>query len=47
MTLLDEQIWWEAVLAKDARLDGEFYYAVTSTGVYLPAFLSFAAAASC
>ncbi len=33
-TLLDEQIWWEAVLTKDARMDGEFFYAVTSTGVY-------------
>jgi AraC family transcriptional regulator of adaptative response/methylated-DNA-[protein]-cysteine methyltransferase len=34
MTILDEQVWWEAVLTKDARMDGEFYYAVTSTGVY-------------
>jgi AraC family transcriptional regulator of adaptative response/methylated-DNA-[protein]-cysteine methyltransferase len=34
MTILDEQVWWEAVLAKDARMDGSFYYAVTSTGVY-------------
>jgi AraC family transcriptional regulator, regulatory protein of adaptative response / methylated-DNA-[protein]-cysteine methyltransferase len=34
MTILDEQVWWEAVLTKDARMDGVFYYAVTSTGVY-------------
>lgn len=34
MTILDEQVWWEAVLTKDVRMDGEFYYAVTSTGVY-------------
>ena len=34
MTIVDEQLWWEAVLAKDARMDGAFYYAVTSTGVY-------------
>ena len=34
MTILDEQTWWEAVLTKDTRMDGEFYYAVTSTGVY-------------
>src|SRR5215831_15499582 len=34
MTILDEQVWWEAVLTKDARMDGAFYYAVTSTGVY-------------
>ena len=34
MTVLDEQLWWEAVLTKDARMDGAFYYAVTSTGVY-------------
>ena len=34
MTILNEQVWWEAVLTKDARMDGKFYYAVTSTGVY-------------
>jgi AraC family transcriptional regulator of adaptative response/methylated-DNA-[protein]-cysteine methyltransferase len=33
-TLLDEQIWWEAVLTRDAHMDGQFFYAVTSTGVY-------------
>jgi AraC family transcriptional regulator of adaptative response/methylated-DNA-[protein]-cysteine methyltransferase len=32
--LLDEQVWWEAVLTKDSRMDGAFYYAVTTTGVY-------------
>ncbi len=34
MTILDEQMWWEAVLTKDAGMDGAFYYAVTTTGVY-------------
>jgi AraC family transcriptional regulator of adaptative response/methylated-DNA-[protein]-cysteine methyltransferase len=34
MTKVDEQLWWEAVLAKDRRMDGSFFYAVTSTGVY-------------
>ena len=34
MTILDEQVWWEAVLTKDAGMDGAFYYAVTTTGVY-------------
>jgi AraC family transcriptional regulator of adaptative response/methylated-DNA-[protein]-cysteine methyltransferase len=34
MTILDEQVWWEAVLKKDAGMDGAFYYAVTTTGVY-------------
>lgn len=34
MTVLDEQVWWEAVLTKDGRMDGTFYYAVTTTGVY-------------
>jgi AraC family transcriptional regulator of adaptative response/methylated-DNA-[protein]-cysteine methyltransferase len=34
MTILEEQVWWEAVLTKDARMDGAFYYAVTSTAVY-------------
>src|SRR5690349_6292942 len=34
MTILDEQIWWEAVLTKDTGMDGAFYYAVTTTGVY-------------
>ena len=29
----DEQLW-QAVVAKDARLDGQFVFAVTSTGVY-------------
>src|SRR5467141_1091644 len=26
--------WWDAVLARDARHDGEFFFAVSSTGVY-------------
>ena len=34
MTILDEQAWWEAVRSRDTRMDGQFYYAVTSTGVY-------------
>lgn len=29
----DEQLW-QAVIAKDARFDGQFVFAVTSTGVY-------------
>src|SRR5579872_3239340 len=29
-----EQAWWDAVLAKDAAHDGDFYYAVSTTGVY-------------
>ena len=32
-TLTDEQLW-QAVVSKDARLDGQFVFAVTSTGVY-------------
>lgn len=30
----NEDNYWEAVLAKDARFDGMFFYAVRSTGVY-------------
>ena len=29
-----EQRWWNAVLARDAGRDGEFVFAVSSTGVY-------------
>jgi len=29
-----ESKWWDAVLARDARRDGEFFFAVSSTGVY-------------
>jgi AraC family transcriptional regulator, regulatory protein of adaptative response / methylated-DNA-[protein]-cysteine methyltransferase len=32
-TLSDEQLW-QAVFSKDARFDGQFVFAVTSTGVY-------------
>jgi AraC family transcriptional regulator of adaptative response/methylated-DNA-[protein]-cysteine methyltransferase len=32
-TLNDEQLW-QAVVSKDARFDGQFVFAVTSTGVY-------------
>src|SRR5262245_9738680 len=32
-TLADDDAW-EAVLARDARLDGRLYYAVATTGVY-------------
>ena len=32
-TTTDEQLW-QAVVAKDARFDGQFVFAVTSTGVY-------------
>jgi len=34
MVLRNEETWWEAVLAKDAKQDGAFYYAVSTTGVY-------------
>jgi len=30
----DDETLWEAVIAKDARLDGEFVFAVSSTGIY-------------
>ena len=29
-----ENKWWDAVLARDAAHDGEFFFAVSSTGVY-------------
>jgi AraC family transcriptional regulator of adaptative response/methylated-DNA-[protein]-cysteine methyltransferase len=29
-----ENTWWNAVLSRDAARDGEFFFAVTSTGVY-------------
>src|ERR1700758_5288304 len=29
-----ESKWWEAVLARDAAQDGQFFFAVSSTGVY-------------
>jgi len=32
--LMNEEALWEAVLAKDAQRDGEFVFAVSSTGVY-------------
>ena len=32
-TTLENQ-WWDAVLARDASRDGEFFFGVTSTGVY-------------
>lgn len=32
--LLSEETCWEAVQARDARYDGQFYFAVRSTGVY-------------
>jgi AraC family transcriptional regulator of adaptative response/methylated-DNA-[protein]-cysteine methyltransferase len=34
MTGISEKTWWDAVLTRDARHDGEFYFAVSSTGVY-------------
>lgn len=30
----DHELQWQAVLAKDARLDGQFVFAVSSTGIY-------------
>lgn len=32
--LLSDDERWNAVMARDVRLDGHFYYAVTTTGVY-------------
>jgi AraC family transcriptional regulator, regulatory protein of adaptative response / methylated-DNA-[protein]-cysteine methyltransferase len=29
-----QEKWWEAVLARDANQDGEFFFAVSTTGVY-------------
>jgi AraC family transcriptional regulator, regulatory protein of adaptative response / methylated-DNA-[protein]-cysteine methyltransferase len=29
-----ENTWWQAVVARDPRHDGEFFFAVSSTGVY-------------
>lgn len=34
MAVTPENRWWDAVLARDARHDGEFFFAVSSTGVY-------------
>ena len=34
MTPMPQNKWWEAVLARDASHDGEFFFAVSSTGVY-------------
>src|SRR2546427_5826929 len=34
MAARPESKWWDAVLARDARRDGEFFFAVPSTGVY-------------
>jgi len=31
---LNDQQWWQAVLARDANYDGQFVFAVSSTGVY-------------
>jgi AraC family transcriptional regulator of adaptative response/methylated-DNA-[protein]-cysteine methyltransferase len=34
MAMSLENKWWDAVLARDTRHDGEFFFAVSSTGVY-------------
>jgi AraC family transcriptional regulator of adaptative response/methylated-DNA-[protein]-cysteine methyltransferase len=34
MATTGENKWWNAVLARDSGHDGEFFFAVTSTGVY-------------
>ena len=34
MIPMPQNKWWEAVLARDASYDGEFFFAVSSTGVY-------------
>jgi AraC family transcriptional regulator, regulatory protein of adaptative response / methylated-DNA-[protein]-cysteine methyltransferase len=34
MAANQEKKWWDAVLARDSAHDGDFFFAVTSTGVY-------------
>lgn len=34
MAMIRTDRWWDAVLARDASRDGEFFFAVSSTGVY-------------
>jgi AraC family transcriptional regulator of adaptative response/methylated-DNA-[protein]-cysteine methyltransferase len=34
MAAVPETKWWNAVLARDANLDGDFFFGVSSTGVY-------------
>jgi len=34
MAASQEKKWWDAVLARDSAQDGEFFFAVASTGVY-------------
>jgi AraC family transcriptional regulator of adaptative response/methylated-DNA-[protein]-cysteine methyltransferase len=34
MASVPETKWWNAVLARDASLDGDFFFGVSSTGVY-------------
>src|SRR6476620_1572200 len=34
LVMLDERQCWEAVLTRDARQDGRFYFGVVTTGVY-------------
>ena len=34
MATMPQSKWWDAVLARDAGYDGEFFFAVSSTGVY-------------
>jgi AraC family transcriptional regulator of adaptative response/methylated-DNA-[protein]-cysteine methyltransferase len=34
MAATQEKRWWDAVLARDSAQDGEFFFAVASTGVY-------------
>ena len=31
---LDDETFWQAVARRDARFDGQFYYAVKTTGIY-------------
>ena len=37
-----DDIRWQAVAERDARFNGTFVYAVSSTGILLPAVLPFA-----
>ena len=45
--MLDPETSWTAVLARDARYDGRFVYAVRSTGVFCRPTLPLAAARAC
>ena len=37
---MDEEKYWQAVLSRDASMDGEFFYAVRSTGIFCASRIS-------